>query len=119
METVKLFVYGTLKKGFRLNYCLEGSELLSEDALKGFDIYSNGSFPMIVKGTDTVKGETYEVPVCLLPELDQIECAYTRTKINTQKFKGVFAYIYNHSVEHLTLLNSEFKMPSIKCGEYY
>ena len=110
MQTVKVFVYGTLKRGFRLNPYMENSKFLAEDTLKGFDIYSNGSFPMIVRGQGEVKGEVFEVPVNLLPILDEIECAYTRTKVNTHQFKGVFVYIYNHDVNSLTPLDNEFKL---------
>lgn len=110
MKTEKLFVYGTLKKGFRLHNYLGNSKLLGEDTLKGFDIYSNGTYPMIVRGESIVKGEVYEVPVSLfVSTLDLIESEYNRVKVNTENFKDVNAYVYKYPVKHLVKLKEEFK----------
>jgi len=109
METRKLFVYGTLKKGFRLSSMLDSAKFIGVDTLKGFDIFSNGSFPMIVKGNDTVKGEVYEVPIHLFINLDFVESAYDRTTVETENGLIVDAYVYRYDTKDLIKLKGEFK----------
>ena len=98
---IRLFVYGTLQKGFFLNSYLRRFDYVGDFSLKGFKMYCNGYYPMIIKGSeeDIVKGELYECS----PEvwgsvkgcLDQIEGSYFRRLVNVFKGKKVFkAYVY-------------------------
>jgi len=83
---MKLFVYGTLKKGFRLNRYLDG-ELVAEGVLENYDMYTNanGYYPIITKGSGKVFGEIWEVTNKNFQTLDLIESEYDKVseKIKT------------------------------------
>lgn len=87
VETVKVAVYGTLRKGF-WNYerFLEGtSKFLGEDQLKGFSMYGN-KIPHVVKDNEDQEGvyvEIYEIPKTELPRLDSLEGYQEGRKQNT------------------------------------
>lgn len=71
---MKLFVYGTLKRGYHNHYIIEGSKLLGEAVLPDYGIFSLGSFPGIVRRYDyRTHGELYEIDEALLPRLDRLE----------------------------------------------
>lgn len=77
----KIFVYGTLKKGFGLNGHLKTSKFLGNAELRKYVLYILPfGIPYIVKGGGIVKGEVYEIDKHTLDILDVIEGAYTRTK---------------------------------------
>lgn len=78
---MKVFVYGTLKRGFGNNaYYLapdeDGvakSEFLGEDSIDGMVMRSLGGFPGVSRGEGTVHGEVYEVGAEVLRSLDRLE----------------------------------------------
>jgi gamma-glutamylcyclotransferase (GGCT)/AIG2-like uncharacterized protein YtfP len=59
----KIFVYGSLLSGLHNNRLLQGANLIGKDVIKGFRMYSMGSFPAIFKSTDdiSIKGEVWEI----------------------------------------------------------
>ena len=95
---VNVFVYGTLKKGFALNYLFVGSKFVGEASLKGYEMYSLTFFPCIIKGEGEVFGEVYNISKELLKKLDLVEIGYRReeldVEINEKKMK-VYTYIDN------------------------
>lgn len=107
----RVLVYGTLRKGEGLNQYMRNFEYLGIAMLEGYKMYSNGSFPMIVEGEGEIVGEIYEIEGGKndIAILDQIECAYTRTKVEA-KIDGAWiqvqTYIYNHSIDNLDKINS-------------
>jgi len=111
MATTKIFVYGTLRKGEGLNHYLKAFKFLGVGKLKGYKMYSNGYYPMIVTGTEEIVGEVYEIEdgAQEMVMLDRIECAYTRTKVKIKlngKLTAVETYVYNGDVTHLDYLES-------------
>jgi len=74
---MKLFVYGTLKKGFRLHYFLNRSKFVGNKELKEFDMYKidfNGlTFPYVIPGKGTIKGEVYEVSKKVFEKIKRME----------------------------------------------
>ena len=112
---IRLFVYGTLKKGNSNNYLLGDSKLLGEaETEEKYTLYSNGHFPILAtQGEKSVIGEVYEVTdkevfddICTLEgyeiggknnwyELEEIETPYGKAsvfvqnvnKVNKQAFK--------------------------------
>lgn len=72
----KVFVYGTLKKGFPRHEALHGCKCLAEDAeLAAYAMRSEGGFyPAIFRAWNFfVRGEVYEVTRSTLDTLDRIE----------------------------------------------
>lgn len=93
--TVKVFVYGTLKKGECRARVLEPHAVRWEPAaLLGFNIFDLGAFPCIAEGSGQVFGELVECnnPIEVIKRLDAIEgyhpgrpvdaCLYVRRKVD-------------------------------------
>jgi gamma-glutamylcyclotransferase (GGCT)/AIG2-like uncharacterized protein YtfP len=95
---IRVFVYGTLKRGEANHGVLEGSEFLGECAVgTGYKMVDLGWYPGVirgVKGAGEVYGEVYLVDEPTLHSLDAIEGHpnyYTRYKIATP-FKNAWIY---------------------------
>ena len=107
---MKVFVYGTLKRGFGNHVLLAGRAKLVEDqdAILG-KMVSLGGFPgWLGPGEGFTYGETYEVPeehrASVLRDLDRLEgyrdgdpasSFYIRTQVETSRGHTAFAYKYN------------------------
>lgn len=80
-----LFVYGTLKRGFRNHGWLRGAAFHGEaQTSPGYALRSLGSYPGLTtaSGDDRVSGELFAVSDALLAELDVLEGAeYRRDEI--------------------------------------
>jgi gamma-glutamylcyclotransferase (GGCT)/AIG2-like uncharacterized protein YtfP len=103
---VKVFVYGTLRKGERRNHILEGSRFIGYARAKGFFLYKIKEFPGMVEGSGEVVGEVYEISEDLLEKLDWIERVpylYRRELIEVTLEDGqaifVYVYIYNGEID--------------------
>lgn len=106
-----LFVYGSLKRGFRLHAHLQAGTFRGVARTKpGYALYRLGWYPgMVAEATsDGVSGELYEVPETLLPVLDEVEGVphlYQRTRITitcaeySPETVAVFTYLYQQPVE--------------------
>lgn len=57
----KFAVYGSLREGHGNNRMLQDSHLISREVLKGWDMYSLGSFPYVVRGRGKIVVEVYEI----------------------------------------------------------
>jgi gamma-glutamylaminecyclotransferase len=80
----RIFVYGTLKKGFHNHRCLEGAHFVKETCLTTpFRMFDTGGFPVILPAT-TLRpgyfptGEVWELPEggageLVLARLDRLE----------------------------------------------
>jgi gamma-glutamylcyclotransferase (GGCT)/AIG2-like uncharacterized protein YtfP len=98
---MKVFVYGTLKKGFYNDYVLEGSKFLGKVKLKvPFKMYDLGQFPALVLATNekqnTIEGEVYEIDKETLKSLDALEgypLLYDRGLIKTKYGKSIVYYM--------------------------
>ncbi len=99
--TYKVFVYGTLKKGGRLNHYLDESRFVENKIIKGYSLYNLGWFPGIQftgEETDVVHGEVWEISGDTLTILDRVEgvpTLYTRIEDD-----DMFLYLYNGDVSN-------------------
>ena len=78
----KVFVYGSLRKGMRLNNYLNNIGIFLEygDVEGKLMIQPNGYFPYAIRGEGTIKGEIWSVPDWFVPEyLDVVE-GYNKRK---------------------------------------
>ena len=92
---VKIFIYGTLKKGFGLNYLFSNSQFIGKAVLEGYEMYSLICFPFITKGMGKVFGEVYEIKEDLLKRLDKVEIGFTREKVEVDVLgKKIEVYTY-------------------------
>lgn len=76
----KVFVYGTLRRGFGNNYRFDNDEckFLGFRRVPGYELYSTrgGGVPMVLEvddETSTAYGEVYEVDTATLQSLDYLE----------------------------------------------
>jgi gamma-glutamylcyclotransferase (GGCT)/AIG2-like uncharacterized protein YtfP len=106
--SIPLFVYGTLKKGFGLHSALNGAPFIQDASLKGFQMFSLGGYPGIVRDekAGTVKGEIYEVDPITLHRLDYIEGSYNREWHVTTEGKMVGVYVWAHSTKDLKKISN-------------
>jgi gamma-glutamylaminecyclotransferase len=80
---MRIFVYGTLKKGFwNHNRFIGGSKFLGTGETAYRYLMIGQGVPMIMpsRAGKRVTGEVYEVNPQRLPELDQLESAYERVR---------------------------------------
>jgi gamma-glutamylcyclotransferase (GGCT)/AIG2-like uncharacterized protein YtfP len=72
---MKLFVYGSLKKGGKYHFYLEEATLVAEHAVAKGVLYDSGlGYPAVVlSGTGNITGEIYDIPDELWPALDDLE----------------------------------------------
>lgn len=114
-NTKKIFVYGTLKRGKPLAAMLNGFPKLVDAYLKGYAMYSQGAFPVIVHrpaAACRVWGEVYNLPNATIAVLDRIEGApYTYNRELVQAWgtgqDSVIpceCYVYQRPVESLALV---------------
>lgn len=121
---IRLFVYGTLQRGERLNSVLTSSDrpanfLGEARTLPGFRLYTNGSYPICAPQVLThshaevcqpdpsydvaVEGEVWEVPTLLLDKCDRIElgAGYCRRLIQLVEGPGLVSGIVDIYVQDL------------------
>lgn len=97
LPKVRVFVYGSLKKGFgNHEWCLGKADMLGEaETLPQYSLFSLGSFPGVRKGGVTaIQGELYDVSRDELDSLDSLEghpSFYKREVIETSEGE---AWIY-------------------------
>lgn len=74
-QLIRVFVYGTLKHGFYNHRWMQGSVYLgkAESTFHGYMMYDNGNYPVLVTGSEVVKGELYVVSEETLKNLDMLE----------------------------------------------
>jgi gamma-glutamylcyclotransferase (GGCT)/AIG2-like uncharacterized protein YtfP len=103
-----LFVYGTLKRGFRLHHHMRSAQFVAAARTgPGFSLYQLDWYPAMVADPDGagVSGELFEVPEALLAVLDEVECVpelYLRLEVPLVQQDGVpaqaLAYVYQQPV---------------------
>ena len=100
----KMFVYGSLRKGFGNHYLLERSNYLGEALTDAaFTMLHLGGYPGVVRaGSTQILGEVYEVDDKTLSRLDRLEghpSFYRRTPIrvtegsNADRWQDVETYL--------------------------
>lgn len=99
---LKLFVYGTLKKGFGNHHWLGPNSKFIEDSLiSGFTMHDLSAYPAVkMGGHANVYGEFYEVPDNVIPYLDALEGhpdLFQRTEIRADNDEPFSVYLMDHA----------------------
>lgn len=111
----RVAVYGTLKRGHRNHYWLEGAPLLGHDRISAITLYDIGPYPGAKQAPSKgVVVEVYAINAEQLQRLDQLEDyfhqapdkgVYNRIILTTQH-GDAWCYLYNADVEENTQINS-------------
>jgi len=114
----KVFVYGTLLRGCSNSHVMKeaGGKCIGKAVLKGYEMYSNGYYPMIIKGTGRVIGELYEVDNAGLERIDRLEGyphLYIREAVTVQLESGelVKALVYTQTHNSELVRKTKEKVP--------
>lgn len=107
-HSIRLWVYGTLKRGGRLHDAMKGATFLGEyRTVGGYLLVRLESYPGLIRHArgemdSSVVGELYEVPEGLLENLDRIEGAphlFRRESIDLEGLADpAEAYVYQCTV---------------------
>lgn len=100
-----LFVYGTLKRGYRNHRLIEGQQFIQESITQAvYRLYDNGSYPCLVRSEPglAIQGEIYLVEASLFRLLDRLEGVpdlYRREEMDLQDFaEPTLGYLYQKEV---------------------
>ena len=100
MEGVRVFVYGTLKRGEPLHPLLRKARFLGEGHVRDYVLYDLGEYPAARPASEkaVVWGEVYEIEPDLLEVLDEVEEEYDRKEVRVEMEGGwvirAWMYIY-------------------------
>ena len=114
-----LFVYGTLKRGFRLHHHMVGARFVAKARTgPGFSLYRLDWYPAMVADPSGagVSGELFEASDALIAMLDEVECVpdlYHRLEVVLVEWNGApapqetaLAYVYQQSVDQRRRIES-------------
>ncbi len=113
----KVFVYGTLMKGFGNHVLLNDARYLGTAQLDGYGLYCvTTHYPGIVpQHGDSVKGEVYEVDNAMIKQLDTLEgegSLYSRIEtgctMDTGRAENVYVYVWLGTVHQKDFVPGEF-----------
>lgn len=86
-DMIKVFVYGTLKRGYNNHRLLAGRALFVGDDVIDGDLFDLGPYPAARRGNGVIHGEVYMVGPNTLRSLDTLEghpVYYKREPVRTR-----------------------------------
>jgi gamma-glutamylcyclotransferase (GGCT)/AIG2-like uncharacterized protein YtfP len=96
--TVRLVVYGLLRRGESLAHLMDGAEFLGDVNVPGFDLYDLGHYPGACPGDGAVVGELYELASpAVLDLLDEAEGVHQKPPLYRRELvdaQGIPAWFY-------------------------
>lgn len=96
MSTRRIFVYGTLLRGFPAHELMAGARFVgTARTAPAFELVDLGPYPgLLAQGATAVAGEVYDVPESLLARLDDYEGPdYDRRPIELEDGTEVEAWV--------------------------
>lgn len=102
---MKVFVYGTLKRGGVLHNNLTAfdSKYLGVDKINGYKMYEMGWFPAVKKVDDPrqfIYGEVYEIEFATFNKLDMVEGDLFRKELCNTAYGQAYIYILNENYSY-------------------
>lgn len=120
MSKHKVFVYGTLRKGFHNNYLLSTSKMIGNaETIDKYTLVAAGiPFVNSTKETSTIKGEVYEVSDNVLATLDRLEGYNENSNNNWYERKLINVSIDGNLDEAFIYFNDNESGVLIESGDY-
>ena len=125
---MKVFVYGSLKKGFYNNVVLGDSEFVAVDIVSGYSLISLGAFPMAIPDPNgQVIGEVYYVTPETLEKLDRLEgfhidnpysSMYDRQVVQGEMEENMLMYVAPQRVKASSAKKFEFWNKGYRYNDY-
>lgn len=122
MDKVKVFFYGTLKRGGRWNsyYIQKNEGFVKEDKIRGnmlLDARSgneNWGYPIVVAGDGTVKGEVWNIKRGIYNEIAHMErgAGYYEAEVLTDSGERVKVFFIDLSDPRNQLYVKNFTVPA-------
>lgn len=112
---MKIFVYGTLKKGGILHKHMDGAKFIKKKSITGYVLYlsPDETYPLLYftgKKKDVVIGELWKIDKKLKGKLDKYEEGYVLKKLLKSQFMTYYpAFDVKHTCE---------KIPVTEKGKY-
>ena len=112
----EVFVYGTLRKECVNHYVMKEAKgrYIGKGVVNGYEMYTNGGFPMVIRGEGTVVGELYEVQnLYRLDALEGYPHLYIRetTEVELESGEKVKALIYTQSHNAESVRKNRIRIP--------
>lgn len=104
-RTVRLFVYGSLKRGFPLHSSwLKDQEFVGPAELKGFSLLSLGAYPGLISVNNddfSVIGEVFNVVADTFEELKDMEesVGYSTVEVELADKTTAYAFVFDSLIE--------------------
>lgn len=111
---IRLFVYGTLKRGFcREHYLSDSSFIGVADTVAAYRLLDCGDYPALVTdGQSSIRGELYDVTEAKMSILDRVECVefglYQRATIQLANGSDAITYVYLQRTDDLAEIGNEW-----------
>ena len=93
-SSIRVAVYGTLRRGEYNNRWLSGSTYLSSHRAKDFSMYSNGGYPYAVTGGKGITVEIFCITEDILKDLDRLEGYPRHYNRKIIDIDGIKAWVY-------------------------
>ena len=114
---MKMFVYGTLKKGFRNHHYLQNADYLCNATLHNYELFSLVRYPGIAaKDGAMTEGEVYEVDEAIKACVDELEeegslykCVWEDVICEDGTIINASVYVYLHPQEAISYEGNSWK----------
>jgi len=119
---VRVFVYGSLMRGFHNHRLLADATFVGENrTVPGFAMWSMGAYPAVTRnpGGTAVPGEVYEVDAETLTALDQLEghpVHYRRESVRLADGTEAWVYLYPAPPDRASVPGNDWRAFRAKGG---
>lgn len=101
----KIFVYGSLKRGYPNHELIAGQEYLGQARTEnGYKLYEVVLPVLVIEGDDYIEGELYNCDDNAIFYLDRLEghpALYTRLPVRVVGHNCVQSYVWTHKIDSL------------------
>ncbi|RWR02897.1 gamma-glutamylcyclotransferase [[Pantoea] beijingensis] len=98
---MRIIVYGSLRRKQGNSHWMTNAQWLGDHQIEGYELYSLGHYPGIVRGEGQVYCEVYRVDASTMAELDALRTKggeYKRELLQTP-YGTAWIYVYQRSID--------------------